>query len=353
MATREKFFKSMRRQEGGYIPFEFELCPSLHKKFTEITGQTDYTEYYGFPVRIVEPENIGDRKRFIKYFDNVEDIVINGWGFGNKKGSVEHFTELVHPMKDFEAIEEFSRFPYPDPEKEYDWRQIEKDIAAIKSRDLVAAAHMAITIFEVAWYLRGMDRLLIDMAMEPELAEYHLDRITEIRCDMARRFAKAGCDILRLGDDVATQLNMMMSPGMWREFFKERLSKIIRAAKEVNPDVMIFYHGDGNMIQILPDLIEIGVDILNPIQPECMDPVEVKRLYGDMVSFWGTVGTQTTMPFGTPDEVRIVCRRMMEEVGRGGGLLLAPSHMVEPEVPWENIMAFIETVTEHNCRCVE
>jgi uroporphyrinogen decarboxylase len=90
------------------------------------------------------------------------------------------------------------------------------------------------------------------------------------------------------------------------------------------------------------------VDILNPIQPECMDPVEIKNTYGDRLSFWGTIGTQSTMPFGTPQEVREACMRMIGEVGNGGGLFLAPTHVVEPEVPWENIQAFIDTVQEYN-----
>jgi uroporphyrinogen decarboxylase len=106
--------------------------------------------------------------------------------------------------------------------------------------------------------------------------------------------------------------------------------------------VLVFYHSDGNILPIIPELIEIGVDILNPIQPECMDPAELKRMYGDKLSFWGTIGTQTTMPFGTPDDVRNeVCERIAT-VGKGGGLFLSPSHILEPEVPWANIEAFVE-----------
>jgi uroporphyrinogen decarboxylase len=140
---------------------------------------------------------------------------------------------------------------------------------------------------------------------------------------------------------------MMISPALWRSLLKPRLASVVSSAKAQRKDILVFYHGDGNMRRIIPDLVEIGIDILNPVQPECMDPLELKRLYGDKLSFWGTLGTQSTLPFGTPREVRETCRRMIETVGEGGGLLLSPSHVVEPEVPFENIQAMIDAVEEY------
>jgi uroporphyrinogen decarboxylase len=147
-----------------------------------------------------------------------------------------------------------------------------------------------------------------------------------------------------VGDDVATQRGMMMRPALWRRWLKPRLAAIISAAREVKPDILIWYHSDGDCRAIIPELIEIGVDILNPVQPECMDPAAVKAQYGDRLSFSGTIGTQTTMPHGTPEEVRGVVRERIATVGRGGGLLLAPTHVLEPDVPWENIVALVDAV---------
>ncbi|MEG1126885.1 MAG: uroporphyrinogen decarboxylase family protein, partial [Oscillospiraceae bacterium] len=112
------------------------------------------------------------------------------------------------------------------------------------------------------------------------------------------------------------------------------------------PDVLAFYHSDGVIDEIIPDLIKIGVDILNPIQPECVNPIRLKELYGDKLSFWGTIGTQTTMPFGTENEVRENVRKMIETVGKGGGFCVAPTHLLEPEVPWVNINAFVSAVND-------
>ncbi|MCL2092769.1 MAG: uroporphyrinogen decarboxylase family protein [Treponema sp.] len=263
-------------------------------------------------------------------------------------GSIAHFTHMVSPLTHAASLRDIMEYPLPDPGKDYDWNPIGDKVENIKNSGLIAVAPMEFTLFELSWYIRGMEQFMIDLLTAPDLAEALLDRICTIRCETARRYAAAGYDVLRLGDDVSTQLDTMISPAQYRHFIKPRLKKVIDAAKAIRPEILIFYHGDGNLQRIIPDLIEAGVEILNPVQPECMDPVEIKKLYGDKLSFWGTLGTQTTMPFGTADEVRRVCREMIEKVGRGGGLFLAPTHVLEPEVPFENIEAFIETVTEYN-----
>jgi uroporphyrinogen decarboxylase len=122
--------------------------------------------------------------------------------------------------------------------------------------------------------------------------------------------------------------------------------RVIRAAKEVKPSILVFYHSDGNVWDAIPDLIEAGIDVLNPVQPECMDPAQVKNEFGDRLSFFGTISVQRTMPFGTPDDIRTEVRTRMETIGRNGGLLLSPSHVLQPDTPWENIVAFFEAIEE-------
>ena len=136
----------------------------------------------------------------------------------------------------------------------------------------------------------------------------------------------------------------MMSLEIWRQVFKPRLMKVIRAAKEVNPQILIFYHSDGNVRKAIPDLIDAGVEVLNPVQPECMDPAEVKEEFGGRLSFFGTISVQNTMPYGTPHEVHEEVKLRMETIGKNGGLLLAPAHVLQPDTPWENIVAFFEAV---------
>ncbi|MFN2352741.1 MAG: uroporphyrinogen decarboxylase family protein, partial [Kiritimatiellia bacterium] len=160
-------------------------------------------------------------------------------------------------------------------------------------------------------------------------------------CQKAAAFAAAGTDIIRLGDDVGMQQSIMMSKGMYDEWLKPRLARVIAAAKAANPKVLIFYHTCGFVAPLIESLIEAGVEILNPVQPECMDFLEIHRQYGDRLSFDGTLGTQTTMPFGTPAEVEAVVCRNLDIAGPAGGLLCCPTHLLEPEVPWENIVAYV------------
>jgi uroporphyrinogen decarboxylase len=254
---------------------------------------------------------------------------------------------MIHPLRHAQTVEEIVDYPLPDFQEPACWGHLQDAVASFQARELAVVASLEMTIFEVGWYIRGMEELFSDMMLRPELAEAFLERITELRIFQAEKISQAGVDILALGDDISTQRGMLMSPRMWRTWLKPRLARVIAAARAIKPDILVQYHTDGNCQAVIPELIEVGVDILNPVQPECMDPAEIKEQYGDRLSFSGTIGTQSTMPFGTPAEVRAVIRERVETVGRGGGLMLAPSHVLEPDVPWENVEAFVAAVREY------
>lgn len=203
---------------------------------------------------------------------------------------------------------------------------------------------------EDALQIRGYEQFFIDMASKPEWAEYILDRLMERNLGIATACARAGVDYLATGDDVANQIGLMFSAEDWRRFMKPRWAKVFTAAREIKPDIEIYYHSDGNIAELIGELIEIGVTILNPVQPECLDPFDVHRKYGDKLTFDGTIGTQTTMPFGTVDDVRKAVGDIIEAVGPAGGLIVAPTHLLEPEVPLANIYAFIDRVREFSVK---
>jgi len=139
----------------------------------------------------------------------------------------------------------------------------------------------------------------------------------------------------------------MFSPETWRTFMKPRWANVIAAARKIKPDIHVWYHSDGNVTDVLDEIVEIGIDILNPVQPECMDPYAIRKRYGKRLAFDGCVGTQTTFPFGTPEDMRRVIHELGEGLdARNGGLMLSPTHVLEPEVPLENIMAFFEACDE-------
>jgi uroporphyrinogen decarboxylase len=196
-------------------------------------------------------------------------------------------------------------------------------------------------MYEDAWQIRGYEEYLMDMIAAPEICEFIMDKLCERNIFAATAAARAGVDFIMSGDDVASQRAMMFDVELWRKFNKCRWAKVYAAAREINPNIPIWYHSDGNIEDIIPDLIEIGVTIINPVQPECVDVNKLKHQYGRHLVFDGTIGTQTTMPFGSPDDVRRMVRERKKSVGYDGALILSPTHVLEPEVPIENILAFL------------
>lgn len=196
--------------------------------------------------------------------------------------------------------------------------------------------------FKSAWELRGMENFLADFLEEPEFAAALYDQIYAFQTERARRLAQAGVDILTITGDVAMQTGTLMSPAVWRQFDKPRLAQMLREVKKVKADIHVYFHSDGNVEAIVPDLIEAGMDILNPVQPECMDPARIKRLYGDRLTLWGTGSLQKTLPFGTEQEVRAEVRDRIQVCGKNGGLVLMPSNVVGFDVPLANLLAYYD-----------
>jgi len=139
---------------------------------------------------------------------------------------------------------------------------------------------------------------------------------------------------------------MLISPQTWRRFFKPRVATFISTLKRINPDIKVAYHSDGCIYPIIPDLIEIGLDILNPIQPRSMDPAKLKREYGDKLCFWGSIDEQYTLPFGMPAEVEKEVITRLKTLGRNGGLIIGPSHSIQLDTPLENFWAMVNTITK-------
>ena len=353
MTPRQRVLAALSRQEPDKIPYELflGLTPSLLERFVAETGHEDPAEYWASPVRSVRhrPAPTPDLWRtYAAYYPDhlPAGTTIGPFGVVRALGSAEHFVRLLHPLQEARSVEEIVDYPLPDPYRPARYAHLKAATAALHAHDLAVQGELYVTVFETAWSIRGYEETLADLYLNPDLVAALFDRLTALRVIEATQLAEAGVDVLRLGDDVASQTGMLMGPATWRRWLKPRLSRVIAAAKAVKPDLHIFYHSDGDCSAIIPELIEIGVTVLNPVQPECMDPAQLKLEYGDRLAFWGTVGTQSTMPFGTPQDVRAVVKERIETVGAGGGLLISPTHTLEPEVPWENVLAFIEAVRE-------
>jgi uroporphyrinogen-III decarboxylase len=163
---------------------------------------------------------------------------------------------------------------------------------------------------------------------------------------IAKNLVRKGVDMIWIGDDVGGQNRMLISTATWRRFFKGRMANFISALREINPLIKIAYHSDGNILPIIPELIEIGIDILNPIQPASMDPVEVKKIAGKKLCLWGTIDEQFTLPFADPENVRKEIALRIKTVGNEGGLILSPTHNIQLDTPVENYFAMIDAIRE-------
>lgn len=266
---------------------------------------------------------------------------LDEWGVWRRSTGTAHLVHVESPLateSDFGRIREY---PWPDLDQAYRADGLADRVRALHEKGL-AVAGFAGSIFEQAWYIRGMETLMTDMLLRPEVAHFMLDRTAHFQRLCAIALAEAGVDLVLLGDDVASQQGLMMSVKTWRAFLKERLAATTAAVKKARAETKVVYHSDGNVQALIPDLIEAGVNVLNPVQPECMDPEEIKREFGKDLCFFGSVSVQQTMPFGSPDDVRAEVWERIRTLGQGGGLILSPAHVLPMETPWENIEAFFE-----------
>ena len=282
------------------------------------------------------------------YYQSDQDYV-DEWGVGwtcceyTTPYGQGHYTEVVsHPLADDDAI---SRYRPPDPNRPELYRDSEWMIREY-GREYFIIGVTVTTVLETAIALRGGEQLMMDLVANPELAAAILDIPFNYHLTAAKKLVEMGVDMIWTGDDVGAQGAMIISPAMWRRIFKPRMANYFSALKRINPNVKIAYHSDGRIYPIIPDLIEIGLDVLNPVQPACMDPVLLKREYGDKLSFWGSIDEQHTLPFGTPADVRKEVLMRLDTIGKGGGLIIGPTHFVQLDTPMENFRSMIETITQ-------
>ena len=252
------------------------------------------------------------------------------------------YTEVdTHPLSDDAAI---SSFKTPDPHRSelYD---AAKHLVARYGKIYWTTGVVKTTIFECAWALRGLEQLMMDFYLDPDLAHAVLDIPLSYHVEAAKHLVDIGVDMIWIGDDVGTQHGMMIAPDTWRTFLKPRMASFIDDVRAVRKDIVIAYHSDGVITPIIDELVEIGVDVLNPIQPNCMDPHTLKQRYGDQLSFWGGIDQQHILPFETPQAVYANTKHMIAILGEQGGYIAGPTHNVQLDVPLDNLRMMIRAIT--------
>ena len=349
MTQLERFRATVSGQRPDGVLYSADFTQDLKRRLIEHAGTEDLASHYGLfrPVGIgLRPPDGWRRPDFEVYYaaENLpEDTEINADGVAQIPSDFYHFRRYHSPLRNARSFDQIAAFPVPD---QADWSAdpMAGAVEQAHADGRVATAWVG-HMYETAWQIRGYEPFLIDMMDHPDWAHGLLEKLFARNLNRAVAAARAGADCLHCGDDVANQNAMMFSVPMWRQFMLSRWAKVWAAAREIKPDIEIWYHSDGNIAAIIGELMAAGVTILNPVQPECLDPAEVRRTYPDL-NLHGTIGTQSTMPWGTPDEVRRVVAERIATCGAAGRLILGPTHVLEPEVPIANIEAYVQAARE-------
>ena len=336
MTPRERVLASIRRQPFDALPWQFDLTSAVAAKLRQYYGTDDLQAATGdhfintwpaIPDPNPEPVAPGHaRDEFGAVWQReARDREYGDWG-----GLVSY--PLHAP--------DFTGFRFPEAPTAACFAHL----PAFRRQhpDLFLMVHGP-GLFERAWALCGFENYLAYVAGEPQFVEEMNERLAAYACQTIRHLAGMGVDGIRIGDDWGLQKTLMMPPETWRRLFKPYYRRIYDAVHAAGCVVMI--HSCGNITEILPDLIEIGVEVVNPLQPESMDVAYCQKTYGRSLTFWGGLGSQSTIPHGTPEDNRREARQMLKRFA-GGGYILAPAGAAPAETPAENIAAIVEVARE-------
>jgi len=342
MNGKERVLTSLRHREPDRVPILCQYTPEIQELLEE------YTDKKGLDVNIA----MGDDAVII--WEGMVNI-FNGevgegetyeteWGIHMIKRGI--YNEVwYHPLEKATTPDELRKHPFPKPVSQ---DLIDRALRIINKygEKCAIVGSVPLTMWEAAVHLRGYQQLLEDMLTNVTMAEILFDRIMEYHFEIAMTLVDLGIDILWMGDDMGTQNGIMLSPDLWRRVFKPRWKLLFEAFKKRKPELFIAYHSDGGIRPIIPDFIEIGLDILNPLQPLCvgMDSFQIKKDFGKDLSFFGGIDIQEALPFGSPREVRKEVITRINAFAPGGGYICGPTHNIQADTPLVNILAMYDTI---------
>lgn len=341
------------RQALGLPPVEISLCDSIQQL---ALPDDDVVERLSVDVRGLYPLN-SHNWNVREEADGEYFVYHDEWGITHHRpaphGLYYSIVEVPLPGPDVTS-EEIENHAWPDmgdPQRIAGLRELAEGYRAAGYGVVLKSPFAG--IFEMAQRIVGMEHCLIMMASGPTLAGALFDRLLELKLDfweMALPALADEIDVVAEFDDYGTQTSQLISPRMFRQQLKPRLSTLFARIKQLAPKAKLFFHSCGNVRPIIPDLIEMGVEILNPVHVRAtgMEPVALKRDFGDDLLFWGGgVDTQGVLPGGTPQEVKDDVRRNIEALAPGGGYVFSPVHNIQADVPPENMLAVLEALQEY------
>jgi len=331
-----RILNAINRNSQDILPSQIDYTPEMKEKIKDILGTRG---------PLID-EKLDNHIKYLSLDDKVragkeEGIQYDIWGVGWDLELTEGFHIRHHPLIGSHNLREYV-FPRPD-------ERLLSTILTVGPEEKInyfILFDQGFTLFERSWLLRGYENVLTDLYWREKEINYLLDGITEFNIEMAKKVIKTGnIDGVYTGDDFGTQRGLVMSPGTWRKFFKDRYKKLWEVYKAEG--LPVFHHSCGNLAGIIPDLIEIGLDVLSPIQPEAMDPAWLSEKFGRQLTFFGGISTQKTLPFGTPEDVRREIIDRIEVLGKYQGYIISPSHEITSDCTDENFQMLLSTLKDY------
>jgi uroporphyrinogen decarboxylase len=338
MNAKERVRTALAFEEPDRPPVYAAFVPEIGRKLRLETGakERDLGAAMGNDM-VLLPQGFANG-----YYLKDQDEYTCDWGckWRRVKNATGEYTEVFErPLEKDPAL--LDSYKIPDAEDDARYAQDLETMRQYGQTHWIVGSTPC-SIFEASWGIRGLENLLMDMVAEHDFAHALFDKVMQFPLIAGKKHIAMGANMLWLGDDVATQQNLMMSLSTWREYFRPRYAQLFAEYKKMNPEIKLAYHSCGNCEAILDDMAEIGLDVINPIQPAAMDPVQIKKRYGKRLALFGGLCVQYILPGDTSEEVTKEVRRLKSEVGRGGGYILAPAHNIQSDTPLGNILAFYE-----------
>jgi len=353
MTSKQRVLAALDHQQPDRVPVDFGAHPQVLADLRRYLGLGEDASFHallGVDLAGVGP-GIKRQASPICYADPTREVTEDGlfidlWGVGFRRAQTptgEYIDIAYHPLAGPRELSDIEAHTYMDPD-DWDYSRIGETAASLSP--CAVGVHCRGT-FEISWFIRGMDDFMLDLALEPKQACALLDRVQEPLLERLRRILEAGgdaVDIAEYNDDVGVQSGLMLSPEMWRKYLKPRIGEMFALIRSFGRRVR--YHSCGGVRDILPDLIDLGLDILNPVQPLArgMEPLALKRDFGRHITLHGGIDMQALLPHASAPRVREETRRLLDTLNDGGGWIACASHNLQPDTPPENIVAMYETL---------
>ena len=328
---KERVKAAFAYEETDIVPYNILIEPEVEERLNKHYGGTDWENMFQNHLSVIA----------YPYWADME--VLEDGSIKDEYGSIWDFSKQPFHLTDF---------PLKEPSiGDYDFEAVTQTVLDSlnmtsarmilgEKQDRFLLGMLSFGLFERSWMLRGFENVLVDSILNTSFYEELLDRILEMQLKLVDKLLELPVDGIYLGDDWGDQRGVILGPDRWRKLIKPRTAKLYERIKASGKVALT--HCCGNVFDIIPDMIEMGLDVLESLQPEAMDVYEIKRKYGKNLRLWGALGTQNVLPFGSPQEVRVEIHKLIKELGRGGGYILAPAKPLMDDIPTANAVAVIE-----------